>query len=107
MQQQSSTARRGTWCRCALAALAAGTVACVLALATPAPADPDGNPPPQPFLSGSERSLVILRDIKDVLERIDSRLQRMEDKVARMAQAAPVSQGAPAGTWENSNGGER
>jgi len=109
MQWRCSTARRGVFRRFALGALAAGGIACVLALAAPAPADPEGGQegPQQQRLSGSERSLVVLREIKDVLERIDSRLQRIEDKLARVGQGATASQANSDGTTENPRGGDR
>ena len=94
----------------ALGALAAGGMACVLALASPAPADPDGGregAQQQAFLSGGERSVIVLREIKEVLERIDSRLQRMEDKLARMAQGTQAPEGNSGGRMENVRGGDR
>jgi hypothetical protein len=50
-----------------------------------AQAEPRKLPPREAFLSGSERSEVVLQDIKGILERIDGRLQRFEK-----AQAVPV-----------------
>lgn len=49
---------------------------------------PFENPPPrQHFLSGSERSEQVLRDIADTLKQIDSRLERLEQTAQDVTQA--------------------
>lgn len=107
MQRPCSPENRGTVRRLALGALAATATACLLVLASPAPAEPDEgrDTPRQHFLSGGERSVAVLREIKDVLERIDSRLVRLEDKLSRIEQRAP--QGNPGVAAENTGDGER
>lgn len=50
----------------------------LMAPAAPAESGDRGKTGPPHFKSGSERSLVILRDIKSTLDRIDSRLERLE-----------------------------
>jgi hypothetical protein len=41
-------------------------------------AEPRATAPRQAFLSGSERSEVVLQEMKTILERIDGRLERFE-----------------------------
>jgi hypothetical protein len=68
-------------------------VVAALALPKAAPADPvRTTSSPQYFKSGSERSLPVLREIKDTLERIDSRLQRIEEAVVSAARNHPEVQ---------------
>jgi len=92
-----------------LTALAVAGVAGALAWAAPTPASGDDPQAAveQQRLSGAERSLIVLRDIKDVLERIDGRLQRLEERMARWDREAPGSPGNASGTPENARGGNR
>ena len=46
-------------------------------------------PPPQAFLSGGARSEIILREIADVLKRIDARLERLERAIDAANQQQP------------------
>ncbi len=70
-----------TW-GCVLAgALLAGAVCLMLPSATPNARAEGRTPPPRAFLSGGERSEIILREIADTLRRIDSRLERLEKAV--------------------------
>lgn len=51
-------------------------------------AEPRMLAPREAFLSGSERSELVLREIKTVLDRIDGRLQRFEKSQAIAVPAA-------------------
>lgn len=97
--------------RWARAALAIVGLACAIAWATPATAVPEDakEPAPQGFLSGGARSIVVLDEIKVVLERIDSRLQRIEEHMARSNPNTPSSRNIPnpTGATENVRGNAR
>ena len=77
-------------------------MAAALALPKAAPADPvRPTSSPQYFKSGSERSLPVLVEIKETLERIDSRLQRIEEAVVSAARnQRDVQVRRPEGTRE-------
>jgi hypothetical protein len=47
-------------------------------------ADRTADSAPPRFLSGAERSLAILNDIKEVLVRIDTRLERMDGRLSEI-----------------------
>ncbi len=86
MKKRYSIGKRRGLHQLALGVLALGGIVCLLAMAGPAPADPSRGrgDSPQAFLSGGERSLSILREIKDVLERIDARLEQMDSRLERI-----------------------
>jgi|GEM_PF-6726081 len=94
---------------CALAgALLGGTLWLFLPAAAPdARAEGRAQPTPRAFLSGGERSEIILREIAETLRRIDGRLERLEKAVFEAgdpaaapggdgsASAAPAAAAAP------------
>jgi hypothetical protein len=77
--------------------LAASGFLAALKLPLAACADPEGQgqAAPQQFLSGGARSIAVLQEIKDVLERMDARLQHIEEGVARLNQPQPPMQPPP------------
>lgn len=109
MQHQSASRNKGFVRWLLLGTLAVVGVAGALAGAAPAPANGDRTQEAveQQHLSGAERSVAVLREIKDVLERIDGRLQRLEDRMSRWDKEAPGSPGNAGGTPENARGGNR
>lgn len=85
-----------TWGCLVAAALLAGTVCLGLPSSIP-DARAQGRSPPAPraFLSGGERSEIILREIAETLRRIDARLERLEKAVFEGEPAsAPASDAA-------------
>ncbi len=86
----------------ALAALVAALVA------FSAPGTPDAlaevreQAAPRAFLSGGERSEILLREISETLKRIDSRLERLERAVYEAPQDG-AGQAAPAGEPRDEN----
>jgi len=79
-------------CRGVCAGMAAGMLVAALALPIAsltggAATAEDQAAAQQHFLSGGERSAVVLREIQAVLERIDGRLERIETLMAKSAQA--------------------
>ena len=65
-----------------------------IGLAAPADRGKRQGTAPQHFKSGSERSLVILAEIRDTLKEIDTRLQRIEKVVLAAAVKEPDLQRA-------------
>ncbi len=79
---------------CALAgALLAGTLWAFAPAAAPDARAEGRAPPARAFLSGGERSEIVLREIAEILRRIDGRLERLEKAVFEEA----VPAGPPAG----------
>lgn len=78
-----------------LLALAVGASLVVLAQAVAPTADAEvrRQTAPQAFSSGAMRSEQVLRDIKDVLVRIDTRLARIEKDIATLKQKAGTGWG--------------
>jgi hypothetical protein len=76
-----------------------GGIGAGLALPAAAPASPGGRqaPPREAFKSGSERSVPLLREIAQTLDRMDTRLQRIEQAVLS---AAGKQQASPAASRE-------
>ena len=76
----------------ALGVLLAASVGAALAVPVAAPGAPESRrgTAPQHFKSGSERSLVILGEIRDTLKQIDARLQRIEQTVLTTANKEPA-----------------
>ncbi|MCR4411419.1 MAG: hypothetical protein NUV77_03215 [Thermoguttaceae bacterium] len=64
-----------------LAALVAAVVAFSAPSVPDALAEVREQPAPRAFLSGGERSEILLREISETLKRIDSRLERLERAV--------------------------
>lgn len=85
---------------CVLAgALLVGTLWAFWPAAAPvAGAEGRNPPPPRAFLSGGERSEIILREIAEILRRIDGRLERLEKAVFEAAEPAGSSAGEPVGS---------
>lgn len=88
-----------TW-GCVLAGvLLVGTLWALWPAAAPfARAEGRNPPPPRAFLSGGERSEIILREIAETLRRIDGRLERLEKAVFEAAEPAGSSAGEPTGS---------
>jgi hypothetical protein len=96
--------RRAAW-----GALALSGVICVFSLSASDPVDPSDplDVVQQKRLSGAERSAVALQEIKAVLERMDSRLQRIEAALNRDAAATSTLPVNPAATLEFRRGNGR
>lgn len=69
-------------------------VGVMLPATTPANASVRKSTPPEAFKSGSQLSVPLLREMAKTLERIDGRLQRIEQAVLREAGKQPTSRPA-------------
>jgi hypothetical protein len=88
--EQSRKTRKNRWLL-AIGLLLAVGVASGLAVFVAAPADAQTSrgTSSHGFKSGSERSLVILGEIRDTLRQIDTRLQKIERAVTKTANREP------------------